>query len=831
MRIPLFLVFLLSAAPIFAQGSAADYERARTLGKRFAGKVRNASLVPHWLEGEDHFWYRRDLGQGRREYRFVSASDEVNRPLVEAAILTKALGRRRAERMKLHRVQLDKKGALLWFDDEDEAFRFEGDAAPLREPLEEIEAWQLPLRKNAMRSSDRGGRSFLRFLNRRDKEVEFLWVDRGGQERSYGKIAPGQGASMATFAGHAWKLVSEGEALGYCVAEKEAGVVLIGGKRRRKASRRERGRREKNEPGRRRPRRAADRKYEIEVVDHDLYLKRKGAGERKLLSDVGEEGHAFSPRANWSPDGRYAVVRRTKVAPMRRVAFVESSPRDQLQPRLQEFNYRKPGDELDRPTLWLVDGKEKRATEIDPELYPNPYHLNRLHWEADSEGFRFLYNERGHGRLRVIRVEAKSAKAAVVIDEDPDTFVDYAGKFYLESGADDGELIWMSERSGWNHLYRIDARSGRVLNAITSGEWVVRGVDRIDRDRGLIWFRAGGIRLGEDPYHVHHARVRFDGSDLVVLTEGDGTHEVSYSPSGAYFVDRWSRVDLPPRSVLRRSSDGSLVAELETADVSALKSSGWTAPERFVAKGRDGETDIWGIIHRPTNFDPKRRYPVVEQIYAGPHGAHVPKSFRVTRGAQATAELGFVVVQIDGMGTSQRSKAFHDVCWKNLGDAGFPDRIAWMKAAAASRPWMDTERVGIYGGSAGGQNAMRALIAHHDFYDVAVADCGCHDNRMDKIWWNELWMSWPIGPHYAESSNVDQAHRLKGDLLLIVGELDRNVDPASTMQVVDALVKANKDFEMLVIPGAGHGAAGTSYGRRRQRDFLVRKLHRKEPRW
>ena len=208
----------------------------------------------------------------------------------------------------------------------------------------------------------------------------------------------------------------------------------------------------------------------------------------------------------------------------------------------------------------------------------------------------------------------------------------------------------------------------------------------------------------------------------------------------------------------------------------------------------------------------------------------MPKAFREFHGAQGVSELGFIVVQIDGMGTSYRSKAFHDVCWKNLADAGFPDRIAWIRAAAKRYPQMDLSRVGIYGGSAGGQNAMRGLLAHPDFYKVGVADCGCHDNRMDKIWWNELWMGWPIGPHYAEQSNVTQAHKLQGKLMLIVGELDRNVDPASTMQVVHALVKANKDFDLVVLPGVGHGAAGTPYGRRRQRDFLVRHLHGVEPR-
>ncbi len=278
-------------------------------------------------------------------------------------------------------------------------------------------------------------------------------------------------------------------------------------------------------------------------------------------------------------------------------------------------------------------------------------------------------------------------------------------------------------------------------------------------------------------------------------------------------------LDYPPRS-----------NRLETADVTAIGKTGWRPPERFAAKARDGRTDIYGIIHKPSNFDPLKRYPVIENIYAGPHGSHVPKAFAAHHSSQEMAELGFIVVQIDGMGTSNRSKAFHDVCWKNLADAGLPDRILWMKAAAVARPYMDLSRVGIYGGSAGGQSALGALLDHGDFYKAAVADCGCHDNRMDKVWWNELWMGWPVGPEYAEQSNVTRAAKLKGKLLLIVGEMDTNVDPASTMQVVNALINADKDFELLVVPGGGHGIGESPYGRRRRQDFFVRNLLGVEPR-
>jgi dipeptidyl aminopeptidase/acylaminoacyl peptidase len=287
---------------------------------------------------------------------------------------------------------------------------------------------------------------------------------------------------------------------------------------------------------------------------------------------------------------------------------------------------------------------------------------------------------------------------------------------------------------------------------------------------------------------------------------------------------------MAPVAELRRTSDGTRIAELERWDTTALVKGGWRAPERFTAKGRDGRTDIHGVIYRPSNYDPSKKYPVIEYIYAGPHSSFVPKAFTRLLLHQEMTELGFILVSIDGMGTSNRSKAFHDVCWKNLGDAGFPDRILWMKAAAAKDPAMDLTRVGIYGGSAGGQETLRALLAFGDFYKAGVSDCGCHDNRMDKVWWNEQWMGWPIGPHYAEQSNVTCAPNLKGDLLLLVGEVDTNVDPASTLQVVNALVKADKDFEMLVVPGSNHGTMRIPHVERRLKDFFVRHLLGVKPR-
>ena len=382
----------------------------------------------------------------------------------------------------------------------------------------------------------------------------------------------------------------------------------------------------------------------------------------------------------------------------------------------------------------------------------------------------------------------------------------------------------MSERTGWNHLYLIDRQTGKVKNPITKGEWVVRGVDRVDAEKRQIWFAPAASMPGK-------IRITFTIAASTLTEPGWSslrkemarTRCVILRITGFFSIP--TPVSIWPQSPnCRRSDDGKLMCKLEAGDTSALQKAGWQTPLHFVAKGRDGVTDIYGVIYRPTTFDPNKKYPVIEAIYAGPHGSFVPKDFRSFYSPQRIAELGFVMVQIDGMGTSNRSKAFHDVCWKNLGDSGFPDRILWIKAAARKYPYMDLAHVGIYGGSAGGQSTLRALLAHGDFYKVGVADCGCHDNRVDKIWWNELWMGYPIGPHYRDQSNVTNAHKLTGKLLLTVGELDKNVDPASTMQVVNALIKAGKDFDLLVVPGAGHGVGESPYGAHRRMDFFVRHL-------
>jgi dipeptidyl aminopeptidase/acylaminoacyl peptidase len=567
-----------------------------------------------------------------------------------------------------------------------------------------------------------------------------------------------------------------------------------------------------------------DGKREALVRNYNVAIREVGKRDVKLLSTDGSEGNYYDPETLvWSPDSTKLAVFKVTPGFRRYVHYVESSPEDQLQPKDSVMQYAKPGDVLDteRPVIFHVaDGKE---IVIDNALFPNAYDMTRPEWRKSSGSLTFEYNQRGHQVYRVIDVDGDTGRARAIISEEPRTFFCYSGKKYRHDIDDGREIIWMSERDGWNHLYLYDGASGTVKNQITKGDWVVRSVIGIDDVKRQILFSASGMYPGKDPYFVNYYRINFDGTGLTALTTADANHRVTFSPDRRYFVDLYSRVDMAPVFELHGGDDGRLLETLEKADISGLKAAGWKPPEVFVAKGRDGATDIYGVIYRPTNFDPSKKYPVIENIYAGPQDSFVPKSFQAYNQMQSQAEIGFIVVQIDGMGTSNRSKAFHDVAWKNLKDAGFPDRILWHKAVAAKYPYYDITRVGLYGTSAGGQNSLGGLLFFPEFYKAAVSAAGCHDNRMDKIWWNEQWMGWPIGEQYAESSNVDNAWRLQGKVLLVVGEMDHNVDPSSTMQVVNQLIKHNKDFELLVVPGMDHGSGG-AFGEHKRYDFFTRNL-------
>ncbi len=567
-----------------------------------------------------------------------------------------------------------------------------------------------------------------------------------------------------------------------------------------------------------------DRKYMAVVRDNNIFITDKDNDKETQLTFDGSEVKPWGALA-WSPNSRFLVGYRITPYKDSLVYYISTSAENTTRGILHSQPYKQPGDPFTTYEMFVFDMQGTKAIEVETEVidfFPAPW----LSWNKQRNSFLFEKVDRGHQRFRIIEVNAETGATRTVLDEKSETFI-YEQKIFTHYLSETNEIIWASEKDGWRHLYIINAETGHT-RPITTGNWVVREIDSIDHKGRKIWFQAGGMNPGEDPYHVHYYCIDFDGRNLVALTPEPGHHSISYSPDRKYYLDTYSQIHIPPVVELRRSSDGKKIAEVERADISHYLAAGFRLPEPFTAKGRDGVTDIWGIVFRPTHFDTAKKYPVIENIYAGPQDAFVPKSFITGGEMQSLAELGFIVVQIDGMGTYNRSKAFHDVCWQNLADAGFADRILWIKALAAKYPYIDAGKVGLYGTSAGGQNSLGGLLFHPEFYKAAVSSCGCHDNRVDKQWWNEQWMGYPVGKHYEEQSNVTNAHKLQGNLLLIVGEEDTNVPPESTYRVADALIKAGKQFEFLPVPGLGHSDGG-AYGRKKKRDFFVKKLHDIDP--
>jgi len=796
------LSLALAALPANAQGTLADYQRAQAIREKFQGLAVNIPGQANWIEGTSHFWYRKTV-RGGHEFVLVDADALTKKPAFDHEKLAAALSSASGE-------------------------KYTAQALPFVDPR--------PAGRGGPPA--RGGVTGALTFTDQERAIEFaaagyMWkCDLTAYECKKGAAVPQAPGAPGARGPQDASLSPEDDLLASPAmldTEVQDGIESLN------PQQAQAGRGPSGQPPET-SRTSPDGNWEAFIQNYNVFLRRKGQTESVPLSYDGSEDNYYTLRSiAWSPDSKRLVAYRTRPGYQREVYYVESSPADQVQPKHSTIVYAKPGDTLDiaQPALFELDTKKEIL--IDNSLFPNPFNLTAPVWWKDSRGFTFEYNQRGHQVYRVIEVDAQSGKARVLISEESPTFVDYrplvenrtdTGKKFRRDLADGKEILWASERDGWEHLYLYDGITGAVKNQITKGNWVVRFVDYVDEAKRQIWFRASGMISGQDPYFTHYYRINFDGTGLTALTDAEGDHTVSYSRDRKYYVDTWSRVDQPTISQLRRTEDRKVLMDLERGDASALVAAGWKAPEVFVAKGRDGKTDIWGVIYRPTNFDPSKKYPVIETIYAGPQGSFVPKTFAGT--ANALAELGFIVVQMDGMGTNNRSRAFHDVAWQDLADAGFPDRILWHKAVAAKYPWYDITRVGIYGTSAGGQSALGALLFHPEFYKAAVSNSGCHDNRMDKIWWNEQWMGWPLGPQYAAASNVDNASRLQGKLLLVLGELDTNVDPSSTWQVVNQLIKHNKKFDLLYVPGGRHGAGGT-YGQHLLQDFFVHNLLGVEP--
>ena len=559
------------------------------------------------------------------------------------------------------------------------------------------------------------------------------------------------------------------------------------------------------------------------VRDNDVWVRDNASRKETQLTTDGTIGNYYSSWIQWSPDGKKIAMNKIRPVEKRFVHYVESSPAQGSQPVLHRQEYAKPGDELRFKLPVIIDVESGERLVPDTKLFDRQYDLYGPVWNTDSKGITFEYNERGHKNYRILEMSAGNGDVRPLVEESHDKYVNYSRIFRHMLG-DNRHIIWSSERDNYNHLYMYDRATGKPTHQITKGEWYVRDVLNVDEKNKKIYFSANGVNKDEDPYFIRYYVINFDGSGMTDLTPAKGTHTAVFSPDFKYLVDTWSTVSEAPVTALRDATDGREIKRIAEADITTLLEAGWTAPEVFVAPGRDGETPMYGIVVRPSNFDASKRYPVVEYIYQGPGDQYVPKSFiSFNRNMSALAELGFVVVMVDGMGTSFRTREFENVCYKNLVDAGLPDHIAWIKALGKQYPYLDLDRVGIYGASAGGQESTTAVLRHPEFYKAAYSACGCHDNRMDKIWWNEQWLGYPVDESYAEASNVENAHLLTRPLMLVVGELDDNVDPASTMQVVDALIKANKDFELVVLPGVQH-TLGESFGEHKRYDFFVRHL-------
>ena len=454
-----------------------------------------------------------------------------------------------------------------------------------------------------------------------------------------------------------------------------------------------------------------------------------------------------------------------------------------------------------------------------------------VEWSADSRQLAFISSSRDHKRATLRVANADTGKVRDVIEEKVDT--------YFEGGNDrpnwrflpaSNEVIWFSERDNWGQLYLYDLQTGTLKNPITTGEGNVSQTLRVDERNRVVYFLGVGKEKGRDPYFIHLYRVSLDGKNLTLLTPEDSTHDVSLSPSGRFFVDSYSKPDAPPVAVLR-NTEGNLIRTVEKADISRLAAAGWKPVTPITVKARDGMTDLYGLLYKPTNFNPSKKYPIVNHIYPGPQTGSVgSRNFSQARGdSQALAELGFIVVEIDGMGTPWRSKKFHDAYFGNMGDNTLPDQVADMKELAQRYPWIDIERVGIWGHSGGGYATAGAMFRYPDFFKVGIAEAGNHDNRNYEDDWGEKWQGLLDGNNYDNQANQLVAKNLKGKLLLAHGTTDSNVPPDNTLLVVNELIKANKDFDLLLLPNRGHGFGSEPYMIRRRWDYFVRNLMGAEP--
>lgn len=601
------------------------------------------------------------------------------------------------------------------------------------------------------------------------------------------------------------------------------------------------------------------------IRKHNIYVRSTSTGEEIQLTEDGVQyydygvmpdsstyaitirrlGLSLPPVALWSPDSKKLLVHKVDQRKVKELYLIQSVALSKNnRPILHRYRYPFPGDE-DVAVADLVILDIEKRTKVVAKYKPqvihiiSPIEIKIVWWAKDSKRVFFFYPERDFKLGTFHEVNIGTGETRKILEEHETTHIDVNQSLLNPPNIrildESNELIMFSQRDGWGHLYLFDIKNGKLKNQITSGQWVVQEIVHIDEISRLIYFYGGGRENGRDSYYRHLYRIGFDGKNLQLLTPEDADHEVIFFPSGNYFIDNFSQVDTILASNLR-NAEGKLILKLEEADLSELFQSGWRWPEKFKVKAQDGKTDLYGMLFFPTNFDPKKKYPVIDSIYPGPQVIRTPKHFpnKVDNNLidfwepQAIAELGFIVLTIDGQGTPFRSKAFHDVAYGNLGET-ISDHPIGIKQLVNDHPYMDLDQVGIYGHSGGGFASTRAILVFPDFYKVAVSSAGNHDQRGYISTWGEKYQGMPEGDNYDNVVNAKLAKNLKGNLLLAHGDMDDNVHHSLTLQMVDALIKANKDFDMLILPNKNHLFALDAYFIRKKWDYFVLHLLGKEP--
>ncbi len=602
-----------------------------------------------------------------------------------------------------------------------------------------------------------------------------------------------------------------------------------------------------------------DGKWALVRKDYNLWIRNTATDERRQVTTDGERrndyaSHAESntnsvtsqrlglpapPLAVWSADSKRILTHRLDQRAVREQYLVQSVHGDGIRPKLWSFVFPYPGDSIVPMASWRIfDAETGRMVVPDAPALPAPYDAPLFFgdgWWGDSAGANgyYLERERGGKAYRLKAFDGATGTVRTIAEERGPTMVEPAlilGLPPLIKVLGGGrEIVWFSQRDGWAQLYLLDGATGQVKNRITTGPWVVRELVRVDEVSRTAWFTAGGREPGRDPYYRHLYSVKLDGTGLALLSPEDADHQIAASPSGAWLLDRFSRVDLPPATVLR-SADGKVVIPLEQADISRLLATGWRYPERFTVKAAGDTTTLYGILIKPSGFDSTKRYPVIEEIYPGPQAGKVPKGFEAGSDHRAIVELGFVGVEVDGRGTPLRSKAFHEYSYGRLENGGgLEDHVAAYRQLGPRYRYLDLDRIGIYGHSGGGFASTRAMLLYPETYKVAVSSAGNHDQRGYLSLWGETYQGMPSGDNYLAQANPTMAKNLRGKLLLAFGDMDDNVPPTLTIQLIDALTKANKDYDLLIIPNGHHGMLFSGYFRRRRWDYLVEHLLGAQP--